>query len=109
MQLAPDKPQLLFDRSERRLIARAAELDKSWPQLPETRQRSFLTALTERIDIGHNQIDIRIRPTRLASYSVRGGTASSNPPSSSGESIDSSGVRILWPKSTSKWAARRSQ
>ena len=51
---------------QRRLIARAAEIGKSWPELPETRQRAFLTALIERIDIGANQIDIHFRPTRLA-------------------------------------------
>ena len=51
---------------QRRLIARAAEIDKTWPRLRETRQRAFLTALIERIDIGHNQIDIHIGPTRLA-------------------------------------------
>jgi hypothetical protein len=34
--------------------------------LPGTRQRAFLTALIERIDIADNQIDIHIRPTRLA-------------------------------------------
>jgi hypothetical protein len=39
---------------------------EAWPELPETRQRAFLTALIERIDIGDNQIDIHIRPTRLA-------------------------------------------
>jgi site-specific DNA recombinase len=51
---------------QRRLIARAAEIGKTWPELPETRQRAFLTALIERIDIGDNQIDIHIHPTRLA-------------------------------------------
>jgi hypothetical protein len=51
---------------QRRLIARAAEIGKTWPELPETRQRAFLTALIGRIDIGHNQINIQIRPTRLA-------------------------------------------
>jgi hypothetical protein len=51
---------------QRRLIARAAEMDKIWPELPETRQRAFLTALIERIDIADNQIDIHIHPTRLA-------------------------------------------
>jgi site-specific DNA recombinase len=51
---------------QRRLIARAAEIDKTWPELPEIRQRAFLTALIERIDIGDNQIDIHIRPTRFA-------------------------------------------
>jgi hypothetical protein len=51
---------------QRRLIARAAEIEKTWPELPEARQRAFLTALIERIDIADNQIDIHIRPTRLA-------------------------------------------
>jgi DNA invertase Pin-like site-specific DNA recombinase len=51
---------------QRRLIARAAEIGKTWPELSETRHRAFLTALIERIDIGDNQIDIHIRPTRLA-------------------------------------------
>ena len=51
---------------QRRLIARAAEIGKTWPELPETRQRALLTALIERIDIGDNQIDIHIRPARLA-------------------------------------------
>jgi hypothetical protein len=51
---------------QRRLIARAAEIDKIWPELPEARQRAFLTALIKRIDIGDNRIDIHIRPTRLA-------------------------------------------
>ena len=35
-----------------RLIARAAEIGKSWPQLPTTRQRALLAGLVERIDIG---------------------------------------------------------
>ena len=51
---------------QRRLIARAAEIGKTWPELSETRQRAFLTALIERIDIGDNQIDIHIRPIRFA-------------------------------------------
>ena len=51
---------------QRRLIARAAEIGKTWPELPETRQRAFLTALIERIGIGDNRTDIHLRPTRLA-------------------------------------------
>ena len=51
--------------AQRRLIARAAEIGKSWPELPATRQRAFLTALIERIDVGANRIDIHFRPTRL--------------------------------------------
>src|SRR5256886_5546086 len=52
--------------AQRRLIARSAEIGKSWPELPGTRQRAFLTALIERIDVGANQIDIHFRPTRLS-------------------------------------------
>jgi hypothetical protein len=50
---------------QRRLVARAAEIGKSWPNLPGPRQRALLTALIERIDAGPNQIDIRFRPRRL--------------------------------------------
>ena len=51
--------------AQRRLIARAAEIGKSWPELPGARQRAFLTALIERIDVGADRIDIHFRPTRL--------------------------------------------
>jgi site-specific DNA recombinase len=51
--------------TQRRLIARAVEIGKSWPELPATRQRAFLTAVIGRIEIGANQIDIHFRPTRL--------------------------------------------
>jgi hypothetical protein len=34
--------------------------------LPGTRQRAFLTAVIERIGVGVNQIDIRLRPRRLS-------------------------------------------
>jgi hypothetical protein len=51
--------------TQRRLLARAAEIGKCWPELPATRQRAFLTALIERIDVRATQIDIHIRPTRL--------------------------------------------
>jgi hypothetical protein len=51
--------------AQRRLIARAEEIGKSWSELPATRQRTLLTALIERIDVGANRIDIHLRPTRL--------------------------------------------
>jgi site-specific DNA recombinase len=51
--------------TQRRLIARAAEISKSWPELPGTRQRALLTILIGRIDVGADQIDIHFRPTRL--------------------------------------------
>ena len=61
------KATRLSDAStQSRLIARAAEIGKTWPELPGTRQRAFLTALIERIDVGANQIDIHLRPRRLS-------------------------------------------
>jgi site-specific DNA recombinase len=57
--------RLWHPSAQRRLMARAAEIGKSWHELPGTRQRAFLTALIERIDVGVDQIDIHFRPTRL--------------------------------------------
>ena len=58
--------RLLDLSAQRRLIARAVEIGKSWRELPGTRQRAVLTTLIERIDVGDHQIDIHLRPTRLA-------------------------------------------
>jgi site-specific DNA recombinase len=52
--------------AQRRLVARAAEVGKSWPELPATRQRAFLTGLIERLEVDANQIDMHFRPTRLS-------------------------------------------
>ena len=52
--------------AQRRLIARAGEIGKSWTELPGTRQRAFLTTLIGRIDVGAHRIDIHLRSTRLA-------------------------------------------
>jgi hypothetical protein len=52
--------------AQRRLITRAGEIGKSWTELPGTRQHAFLTTLIERIDVGTHQIDVHLRPTRLA-------------------------------------------
>src|SRR6201995_3536496 len=43
--------------AQRRLLARAAEIGKIWPELPGGRQRALLTALIERIDVGAGQIE----------------------------------------------------
>ena len=51
--------------AQRRLVAEAAEVGKSWLELPGARQRAVLTALIERIDVGADQIDIHLRATRL--------------------------------------------
>src|SRR5262249_58934991 len=52
--------------AQRRLVAGPAEIGKSWPELPGPRQRAVLTRLIERIDVAADQIDIHLRPTRLA-------------------------------------------
>jgi len=52
--------------AQHRVMARAGEIGRSWPELPAARQRAFLTALIERIDVGANQIEIHLRPTRLS-------------------------------------------
>jgi site-specific DNA recombinase len=50
---------------QQRLIARAAEIGKHWPELPLARKRAVLIALIERIEVKVDQIDIRLRPPRL--------------------------------------------
>jgi hypothetical protein len=44
---------------QRRLVARTAQIGKSWPVLPGPRQRAFLTALIERIEVGANLVTQR--------------------------------------------------
>src|SRR5205085_1444519 len=51
--------------AQSRLLARAAEIGKRWPELPGARQRTLITALIERIDVGADQIEIHTRPSRL--------------------------------------------
>jgi site-specific DNA recombinase len=50
---------------QQRLVARAADLGKRWPELPAARKRAVLTTLIERIEVRVDQIDIRLRPPRL--------------------------------------------
>jgi len=50
---------------QQRLVARAADLGKHWPELPVARKRAVLAALVERIEVSRDQIDIRLRPPRL--------------------------------------------
>src|SRR5467141_1055060 len=50
---------------QQRLIARAADLGKYWPQLSVARKRAVLAALVKRIEVSLDQIDIRLRPPRL--------------------------------------------
>src|SRR5258705_2900156 len=50
----------LVDSSiQQRLVARAADIGKRWPELPVARKRAVLTALIERIEVSVDQIDIR--------------------------------------------------
>ena len=50
---------------QQRLVARAADLGKHWPELPVARKRAVLAALVERIEVSLDQIHIRLRPPRL--------------------------------------------
>jgi hypothetical protein len=50
---------------QQRLVARAADIGKHWPELLVARKRAVLTALIERIEVSVDQIDIRLRPPRL--------------------------------------------
>jgi site-specific DNA recombinase len=52
--------------TQQRLVARAAEVARRGPELPVTRWRAVLTALIDRVDVGVDQIDIHLRPTRLS-------------------------------------------
>ena len=55
---------------QHRRVERAAEIGKHWPELSVARKRAVLTALIERIEVSVDQIDIRLRPPRLAPYSM---------------------------------------
>src|SRR6267143_383320 len=47
---------------QQRLVARAADIGKHWPELPVARKRAVLAALIKRIEVSVDQIDIRLRP-----------------------------------------------
>ena len=50
---------------QQRLVARAADIGKHWPELSVARKRAVLAALIERIEVRVDQIDIHLRPLRL--------------------------------------------
>src|SRR6202045_4740178 len=50
---------------QQRLIARAADTGKCWPELPVARKRAVLAALIKRIEVKVDQVDIHLRPLRL--------------------------------------------
>ena len=51
---------------QQRLVARAADIGKHWPELPVARKRAVLTGLIERVEVSVDQIDIRLRSSRLS-------------------------------------------
>jgi site-specific DNA recombinase len=51
--------------TQRRLAARAEEIANRWPELPMLRRRAILNALIDRIVVGVDQIDIRLRSAQL--------------------------------------------
>ena len=50
---------------QQRLVARAADIGKHWPELPVARKRAVLAALIKRIEVKVDQIDLHLRPLRL--------------------------------------------
>ena len=48
--------------TQQRLVARAADIGRHWPELPVPRKRAVLTALIERIEVRFDQIDIHLHP-----------------------------------------------
>src|SRR3984893_1908558 len=51
---------------QQRLVARTAEIGKHWPELPVACKRAVLTGLIERVEVSVDQIDIRLRSSRLS-------------------------------------------
>jgi site-specific DNA recombinase len=51
---------------QQRLIARAADIGKCWPELSVARKRAVLAAVIERIEVSVDRTDIRFRPSRLS-------------------------------------------
>jgi site-specific DNA recombinase len=52
--------------TQRRLVARAAEIGRQWSELPPARKHTVLTALIERVEVRVDQIDIHLRPRGLS-------------------------------------------
>src|ERR1700730_11458747 len=57
--------RLPHSSTQPRLVARAADIGKSWAELPAARKRAVLTALSVRIEVSVEQIGIHLRPLRL--------------------------------------------
>jgi site-specific DNA recombinase len=52
--------------TQQQLVAQAAQLGRQWSELPRARARTVLTAVIERIEVRVDQVDIYLRPSRLA-------------------------------------------
>jgi site-specific DNA recombinase len=61
---------------QQRLVARAADIGKRWPELPVARKRAVLIGLIERVEVSVDQIDIRLRPSRLSALLDAGAATS---------------------------------
>jgi hypothetical protein len=57
------------DRTD--FVARAVDLAQRWPDLDPSERRAILANLVDRIDLGRETVDIRIRPGRLPAI-IRG-------------------------------------
>src|ERR1700724_830069 len=73
--------------TQQRLVARAADIGRHWPELPVPRKRAVLTALIERIEVKVDQIDIHLRPLRLC--------ALLDPPATPSQGVNDDEIELL--------------
>jgi site-specific DNA recombinase len=52
--------------TQQTLVSRAAEIGRQWSEWPPARRRAVVAALIERVEVCVDQVDIRLRPVRLA-------------------------------------------
>ena len=73
--------------TQQRLVARAADIGRHWPELPVPRKRAVLTALIERIEVRFDQIDIHLHPLRLC--------ALLDPPATPSQGVNDDEIELL--------------
>ena len=73
--------------TQQRLVARAADIGRQWPELPVPRKRAVLTALIERIEVRFDQIDIHLHPLRLC--------ALLDPPATPSQGVNDDEIELL--------------
>src|ERR1700736_2451086 len=73
--------------TQQRLVARAADIGRHWPELPVPRKRAVLTALIERIEVKFDQIDIHLHPLRLC--------ALLDPPATPSQGVNDDEIELL--------------